>query len=143
MIGMLFISLANLSSCKKEEVDNRDKYVGNWEYKTTGRIPIYHGGILTTIPIDEKGTIEVTKSGNNALKIGDKVYTINDENLSGDTENITKTYKGINIVGTYTYSGKLGFRMIILTSSITGTWSDTNGESGTLDGIIVMSLIKK
>lgn len=147
IIGLLFVG-TTMTSCKKEEepapvVDVRDQYVGTWNYKEIGSLTIYqNGSSVGTVPIDESGSVEVTKSGEKGLMIDGKLFVVNDNKLSSDPESITETDNGVNLVGTATYTGQLGSSMITINSSITGTWSNSNGASGNYSGTSVRTLTK-
>ena len=148
IIGLLFVG-TTMTSCKKEEeepaptVDVRDQYVGTWNYKEIGSITLYQAGSsIGTVPIDESGTADISKSGENGLMIDGKLFFVNGNNLSSDPESITETDNGVVIVGTATYSGKLSSNIITINSSITGTWSNSNGANGNLSGTSVNTLTK-
>ncbi len=74
--------------------------------------------------------------------IDGKLFFVNGNNLSSDPESITETDNGVVIVGTATYSGKLSSNIITINSSITGTWSNSNGANGNLSGTSVNTLTK-
>ena len=148
VIGLLFVG-TTMTSCKKEEeepaptVDVRDQYVGTWNYKEIGSITLYQAGSsIGTVPIDESGAADISKSGENGLMIDGKLFFVNGNNLSSDPESITETDNGVVIVGTATYSGKLSSNIITINSSITGTWSNSNGANGNLSGTAVNTLTK-
>jgi hypothetical protein len=142
MIGLLFVSLAGLSSCKKDNADPRDQYVGTWQNKETGSVTVYYAGESVTVPIDETGTANISKSGENDLMLDGKLFTLNGNNLTSNPESVTQTANGVNMVGTATYSGQLGSNIITINSSITGTWLDSNGKTGNLSGTVVNTLTK-
>jgi len=143
MIGVIFVNLISLNGCMKEDIDPRDQYVGTWQYKEIGNITFYYAGeSIGTSPIDDKGTASISKSGENGLMIDGKLFTVNGNRLSSDTENITETDNGNNIVGTVTYSGQLGSSIITMNSSITGTWSNYSGVTGNFSGTSVRTLTK-
>ena len=143
MLGLLFVSLSGLTGCKKNDIDPRDQYVGTWQYKEIGSLTLYYAGeSIGTVPIDETGTANVSKSGENGLMIDGKLFTVNDNKLSSDPESVTETDNGVNIVGTATYSGQLGSNIITINSSITGTWSNSNGATGNFSGTTVRTLTK-
>lgn|SRR5690606_11904115 len=142
---LLFIAIAifGLTSCSSDDnnTDPRDKYVGNWESSTTGSLTLYHlGEAVGTVPINETGTTEVSKSGENNLKIGDKIYTLNGNSLTSNPESVTQTQDGVNIVGTAIYSGQVSSEIIIINSDITGTWSNSHGATGNFSGTVVTTL---
>ncbi|RLD40200.1 MAG: hypothetical protein DRI86_15680 [Bacteroidetes bacterium] len=74
--------------------------------------------------------------------IDGKLFVVNDNKLSSDPEIITETDNGVNMVGMVTYSGQLGSSMITINSSITGTWSNSNGATGNYSGTSVRTLTK-
>ncbi len=143
MVGLLFINLFSLSSCTKDDVDVRDQYVGDWQYKETGSLTLFYAGqSMGTVPIDETGKSVVSKSGENDLVIDNLVFTVNGDKLSANPESITQTDDGVNMVGTATYSGQLGSNIITINSSITGTWSYSSGQTGNFSGTVVIILTK-
>ena len=148
IIGLLLVG-TTMTSCEKEEeepapvVDVRDQYVGTWNSKEIGSLTLYSSGAsIGTVPIDESGSVEVTKSGEKGLMIDGKLFVVNDNKLSSDPESITETDDGVNMVGTATYSGQLGSNMITINSSITGTWSHSSGTSGNFSGTTIRTLTK-
>ena len=138
--------ILSFNSCSKDDdsvVDNRDQYVGTWEYKQTGSLTLYqNGSILGTVPINETGTIDITKSGENGLKIGGRLYFVNGSNLSTDSQSYTLNENGVVMVGTDTSSGNLGSNLININSSITGTWSNSSGANGNFSGSYIIVLNK-
>ena len=144
----LFIAVATLglaTSCSSDDdnTDPRDKYVGTWQSKTLGSLTVYHNGEPTgTIPIDETGTTVISKSGENNLNIGGKIYTLNGNSLTSNPENTTITQDGVNLVGTETYSGQASSEIITINSDYVGTWSHSNGNTGNFSGTVVMTLTK-
>ncbi len=148
IIGLLFVG-TTMTSCKKEEeepepvVDVRDQYVGTWQSKEIGSLTIYqNGSSVGTVPIDTSGSVEITKSGEKSLIIDGKLFVVNDNKLSSDPESVTETDNGVNMVGTATFSGQLGSNVITINSSITGSWSNSNGASGNYSGTTVRTLTK-
>lgn len=141
--GVLFLSLAGVTSCKKDNVDVRDQYVGTWQYKQTGSLTLFQNGqSIGTVPIDEKGTSYISKSGKSDLLIDQQVFSLNGTKLTSDPESITQTGSGVNMVGTAVYSGQLGSSILTINSSITGTWSNNNGGAGNFSGTIVQTMTK-
>lgn len=144
----LFIAVATLglaTSCSSDDdnTDPRDKYVGTWQSKTLGSLTVYHNGEPTgTIPINETGTTVISKSGENNLNIGGKIYTLNGNSLTSNPENVTITQDGVNMVGTATYSGQGSSEIITINSDYVGTWSHSNGNTGNFSGTVVMTLTK-
>ncbi len=149
VLGLMSFGMT-MTSCTKEKkkedpvaVDSRDAYVGTWNYKEIGSVTLYYSGSsIGTVPIDTSGTNKVSKSGNSGLIIDGKLFTVNDNKLSSDPESITETKNGFNIVGTATYTGQLGSNMITINSSVTGTWSNSNGATGNFSGTSVRTLTK-
>ncbi len=131
------------SSDDESNADPRDKYVGTWQSKTLGSLTVYHNGEPTgTIPIDETGTTVISKSGENNLSIGGKIYTLNGNSLTTNPESFTLTQDGVNMVGTEIYSGQASSEIITINSDITGTWSHNNGNTGNFSGTVVITLTK-
>ncbi len=143
MVGLLFVFLTGLTSCKKNDVDPRDQYVGTWQYKEIGSLTLYYAGeSIGTVPIDEKGMSNIIESGESNLIIDSKSFTVNGNKLSSEPESVTETDNGVNIVGTAIYSGQLGESIITINSSITGTWSNSNGATGNFSGTSIKTLTK-
>lgn len=136
------------SSCEKDEddakiTDTRDQYVGSWSYNEIGNLTLYQAGAsVGTAPIDKSGSYDVLKSGTNGLLIGSKLFFVNGSSLSSDPESVNDTDNGFNMVGTETASGQLASNVITINSSITGTWSNSNGASGNFSGSAVSTLTK-
>lgn len=142
-LSLGFVLLIIISSCKKEDTDVRDQYLGTWQYKQTGSLTLFQNGqSIGTIPIDENGTMDISKSGENDLLIGERIFTLNGNKLTSDPESITKTNNGVNIVGTAVYSGQLGSNIITINSTVTGSWSNSNGATGNLSGTEVYTLTR-
>ena len=145
---LLFIAVVTLglaTSCSKDDdnIDPRDKYVGTWQSSTIGSLTLYqHGQSIGTVPIDETGTSNISKSGENSLNIGGIIFTVNGNSLTANPESITQTQDGVNIVGTVIYSGQLSPEIITINSDITGSWSNNQGASGNLSGTIIILLTK-
>jgi len=144
---LLFVAIAifGLTSCSSDDnnTDSRDKYVGTWQSKTSGSLTIYHNGEPTgTIPINETGTTEVSKSGENNLSIGGQIFTLNGNSLTTNPKNTTITQDGVNMVGTETFSGQVSSEIITINSDYVGTWSHSNGNTGNFSGTVVTTLTK-
>lgn len=143
LISFLLVNLISLTSCEKEEIDPRDEYVGTWNYSRSGSLTFYHNGqSIGTSPINENGTMSISKSGENDLIIGGQTFTVSGTHLSSDPQSITRTNDGVNIVGTSTDNGTLGSNIITINSSITGTWNNSNGASGNFSGSMTITLTK-
>ena len=142
LITIIF-SLINLSSCKKEEVDDRDQYVGTWNYQETGALTLYSNGqSIGTIPIDNNGSLDITKSGSSDLMIDGTLCTLSGSNISVQAETLTSSEDGVTFIMTQTGSGVLGSNTISINLSITGTWNASDGTSGNLSGSYTRSLTK-
>lgn len=140
------IIILSLTSCSKDDdtvVDTRDHYVGMWDFNQTGSLTLYHNGSpVGTVPINETGTINIKKSGENGLTVGDRLYFVNGSNLSTDAKSYTLNDEGVVVVGTETSSGNLGSNLVTINSSITGTWSNSHGANGNLSGSYTIVLTK-
>lgn len=144
-ISFLLLNIFSLSSCQKEEIDNRDQYVGTWNFNQLGSLIFYQNGqVVITSPIDQNGTLSITKSANNDLIIDGKTYTVNDNSIIAAPESITETdnVNGVNLVGTNIQNGTLGGNIIVINSSITGTWNNSNGVSGNFSGTTTITLTR-
>lgn len=138
--------MISLSSCRKDENGNqdaRDQYVGTWRSTSLGSLTLFHNGQNIVIaPLNETGTVSISKSGNNALFINETTYIVNGKILSLNPQPLTDTSGGVNIVGTTVSSGTLGSNIITLNGAVTGTWNNSNGASGNLSGNVITTLIK-
>ena len=142
LITIIF-SLINLSSCKKEEVDDRDQYVGTWNYQVTGALTLYSNGqSIGIMDLDDNGSLDITKSGESDLMIDGELFTVSGSNISMQPLTETSSEDGVTIIGTQTGSGVLGSNTISINLSITGTWNASDGTSGNLSGSYTMSLTK-
>ena len=142
LITIIF-SLINLSSCKKEEVDDRDQYVGTWNYQVTGALTLYSNGqSIGIMDLDDNGSLDITKSGESDLMIDGELFTVSGSNISMQPLTETSSEDGVTIIGTQTGSGVLGSNTISINLSITGTWNASDGTSGNLSGSYTRSLTK-
>lgn len=145
---LLFIAVATFgltTSCSSDDdnTDPRDRYLGTWQAKTTGNLTLYYlGESVGTVPLDDIGTMDVSKSGESNLKIGDKIFTLNGNSLTSNPESITQTQDGVNMVGTIVSSGQLSSEIITINSDITGSWSNSYGGNGNFSGVLVTILTK-
>lgn len=146
LLFFITVMILSFTSCSKDDdsvTDTRDQYLGTWDYNQTGSLTLYQNGtILGTVPINESGTTDITKSGENGLKIGGRLYFVNGSNLSTDPQSYTSNENGVVIVGTDISSGNLGSNLVNINSSITGTWSNSNGASGNFSGNYILVLSK-
>jgi hypothetical protein len=139
-VGLLFVGSTAITSCEKDDVDIRDQYVGIWQYEQIGSLTVFQNGqSIGTVPIDESGTANISKSGENELLIDGQLYTVNGNKLSSDPESVTLTDSGVNLVGTAVYSGQLGSNIITINSTITGSWSASSGDTGNFSGVVVVT----
>lgn len=140
------LSIISLTSCNKDDdtmEDIRNQYVGTWNYIQSGSLTLYQNGqSIGTVPINENGSMSITKSGENDLIINGQRFTVSGTHLSSDPESITETTNGVNIVATSNSNGTLGSNIITINSSITGTWNNSNGDSGNLSGSMTTTLTK-
>lgn len=146
---LLFIAVATLgfaTSCSSDDdnsTDPRDKYVGTWQSKNIGSLTIYHNGeSIGTVPIDETGTMVISKSGENNLNIEGKIFTLNGNSLTSNPESFSQTQDGANMVGTVIYSGQASSEIITINNDYTGTWSHNSGNTGNFSGTAVWTLTK-
>ena len=142
LITIIF-SFIFFSSCKKEEVDDRDQYVGTWNYQVTGALTLYSNGqSIGIMDLDDNGSLDITKSGESDLMIDGELFTVSGSNISMQPLTETSSEDGVTIIGTQTGSGVLGSNTISINLSITGTWNASDGTSGNLSGSYTMSLTK-
>ncbi len=95
-LGVLFNSCA-----KDDEIDIRDKYVGNWRYLKTGKITSTGiDGLKDTKTMEnDEGFVQVTKGKEDSSLIIDKtVYKVKGNKLS--YSNISEIKSGISIKNT-------------------------------------------
>lgn len=145
-IVVLLIMSVGLTSCSKDDDaihDNRDQYVGHWDYSQRGSLTLFYAGqSIGTVPIDENGTTNITKTGENGLKIGSKVFYLNGNRLTSDPDSFSETADGFNMVGTAVYSGTVSADIITINMEITGSWSNSQGASGNFSGTSVNTLTR-
>jgi hypothetical protein len=142
LVGLSFISLSSCSN-DDESQDIRDQYVGTWNYNALGSATLFQNGqSVGTVPLNETGTVSISKSGSSALIIDGKTYIVNGNNLSSNPTPITQTSDGVSIVGTELSDGTLGSNIIVLNSSLTGTWNTASGASGNLSGSGITTLTR-
>ncbi len=140
---LLFSTLTVLTACQKDEADPRDQYLGTWQYTQTGSLTLYYAGeSIGTAPLSDNGSTEITKSGENDLLIDGQLYTVNGNKLTANPESINMTDEGVNMVGTALFTGQLSSNLIVINSTITGSWSESGGTSGNFSGTVVITLTK-
>jgi hypothetical protein len=143
LVGLTFMVLTSCSNDDNEAQDARDQYVGTWNAVTLGNATLFQNDqSIGTLPLDETATISISKSGSSALVIDGKTYIVNGNNLSSNPTPLTETTDGVSIVGTELSDGTLGSNIIILNSSLTGTWNETSGGSGNLSGNVITTLTR-
>ena len=141
LISVFTIGLTSCSDDDEPAADPRDQYVGTWNNNQVGSLTLFQNGTsVGTVAIDTSYTVLIKKSGNKNLIIDDKLFFVNDKNLSSDPESISQTFDGGNLVGTSTASGTLSNNIITIKISFTGTWSNTFGASGNFSGTEVATL---
>ena len=76
--------------------------------------------------------------------IDSTLYTVSGSNISAQpqTETLTDTDNGVNLIVNSTGSGVLGSNTIIINLSVTGTWNESGGISVNLSGSSIITLIK-
>ena len=143
LVGLTFFSLMSCSNDDDSVQDLRDQYVGTWNATTTGSLTLFQNGqSIGTVPVNESRTVSISKSGNTALLIDGKTYTVNGNSLSTTPTPLTETSNGVTIVATVNTSGTLGSNIINFNDTITGTWNATSGDSGNLSGNAVTTLTR-
>ena len=89
------------------------------------------------------GTMSITKSGENDLIIDGVKFTVNGNNLTAPTQSLTDASDGFNYVATITTdNGTLAPNVITINNSITGTWNNSDGDTGNLSGTLTTILTK-
>jgi hypothetical protein len=132
LIGALL--LITLISCKKDDTDDRDKFVGTW--KGTGNITVSGMGINisdATTQVITKGTsnpdqIIFTESGvSTTANVNGNAYTYDDytqtETIEGETVSIKFTGQGSINGNVITETGTI--KIYMLGQEFPGTWSST------------------
>lgn len=142
--AFLAILLINFSSCKKSDnPDPRDQYVGSWNYTQSGSFTFYQNGqSVGTEPINASGSFVISKSGAMDLLIGKERFTVTGTHIAADPAAYVSTNNGLSLVGTGIDNGTLGVNLITVNSSLTGTWSNSNGATGNFSGTATAILTK-
>ena len=102
MLAMVLVLVA-CSKEDKEEVDPRDAFVGTYDYKATGNVDIYAGGVKTlSIPLNDNGTFSISKYGdeNKVVIVGynDSIRAVvNGDQLALESDTITYSYGQFNL----------------------------------------------
>lgn len=141
-----FLTPTLLSCSDDDEIneDIRDQYVGTWNVETTGELTfIFLGENIGSLPLDNNSTVEITKSGENDLMLGDDKYSVVGTNISSEiiSSNLT-TNEGLDLFLDTEYNGILGSNRITINGLVTGTWNDSEGFSGNLSGSATSILTK-
>ena len=144
IILLLSIFTITFSSCTKEEIDHRDKYLGTWNTEQTGSATLYQNGqSIGTIPYNESSTNEVTKSGISDIVIGGENFTVDESGkILNKFKDFSETKDGINLVATEIYTGTATENLIVLNVSVTGSWSSSNGAAGNMSGNNTITLTR-
>lgn len=127
---ILFVATVGLVSCSKEEVDDRDAFVGSYSVKVTGYITMAIDEFTYTVPFDETGSLDITKVGNDlSLVKVSGLYNAN-ANISSssiliDSESMTQTVteEGETMIMTVITDHERGFLngdVITFTTKISG-----------------------
>lgn len=129
--GFLFISL--ITSCKKEEVDERDRFIGNW--KGTVNMTVSGLGINTsdastqvvTKGIGNKQIIFTESGESTTANVNGNAYTYDEytqtETIEGETVSIKVTGNGSINGNVLTESGTI--KVYLLGQEYPGSWSST------------------
>ena len=102
MLAMVLVLVA-CSKEDKEEVDPRDAFVGTYDYKATGNVDIYTGGVKTlSSPLNDNGTFSISKYGdeNKVVIVGynDSIRAVvNGDQLALESNTITYSYGQFNL----------------------------------------------
>lgn len=131
MLDFLFISL--ITSCKKEEVDERDRFIGNW--KGTVNMTVSGLGINTsdastqvvTKGIGNKQIIFTESGESTTANVNGNAYTYDEytqtETIEGETVSIKVTGNGSINGNVLTESGTI--KVYLLGQEYPGSWSST------------------
>ncbi len=140
----LFISCDKGNKTEEtKKTDIRDKYVGTYDYKMTGTIyASYAGEIIATIPLNETGTDNISKSGETELIVMSLNMTLSGTKLLPITMPFTNNENGVSMVGSIIHSGNVSNNLITITSEYSGTVT-TSGISGTVNGSTTTILTKR
>lgn len=109
--------LSVISSCKKEEEDERDKFVGTWAGK------LFFSQIGTEYDI----TLTITKSNTNPtqISIGQNIATVN-----GDNYTYKEFTSHLGIYGNYTGGGEIDGNELVESGLITSDGAPYQGNLG-------------
>ena len=92
-----------------EKVDQRDAYVGVYDFEATGNLDFYYMGVsVMSMPLDEKGTFSISKIGDkNKIAIvgyNDTIYaTVSGNQLTLETTTYSFHDGGVDMEVTFTY----------------------------------------
>ncbi len=141
LFSILAIALL-VCGCNKGETDPRDAYTGTWQLTNIGSITGYYNGeAIFTQPHNQTGSVVISKSGQSGLNISGTTFFLNDNRLTADPESINTSGDGIQMVGTAVYSGQASDNLIVITTTITGSWSG-QGASGNMSGSATWTLTR-
>ncbi len=86
---VLLAVLIGFASCEKSKVDQRDAFVGTYEYVTEGEMTFgtFVPGIDPTLPLDTEGTYKISK-------LGDKDTVLISEAIDGKLDPFKAVVKG-------------------------------------------------
>ena len=86
---VLLAVLIGFASCEKSKVDQRDAFVGTYDYVTEGEMTFsaFVPGIDPTLPLDTEGTYKITK-------LGDKDTVLISDAIGGKLDPFKAVVKG-------------------------------------------------
>ncbi len=148
-LGVTFVSCSDDSNddyTPLKPYDNRDEFVGTWDCKEFGEVVSIYGDKKETDLINVKKTVKVSKVGENQIKIGENIYTFDDETKVGfkREEIIDKIEevgdKFITIKGVRKEDGFLGIDYISIEVEYEGTTTDAEDKKWIVTSKVTISL---
>ena len=135
LMYLLLLSVCIFQGCKKDDVDLRDKFVGVWNVNATGSLTYLQGTtVIGTSPQNSTSTEEIKKVGANQLDFGGTTAIYDGTSFIFSPETTTQTANGVTINIKRTLTGTPQGNEIIVKIVYSGTWSNANGATGTLQG---------
>ena len=120
------------TDCNVEDpiVDSRDAFIGQYQLTTTGSITFVAGTNSSTMPLNNVGTITISKDYNSSSLVNVSGFynckaTVNGNNISMDNESYTYTEDGVTMQLVFDHlTGTLQGNTLVWTSTVNGTISN-------------------